>query len=162
MLQYRYMEEVTKAITWEAPEHHHFEKGSDWFWILGIIAVSAAIAAFFLGNFLFAILILIGAGVMSLITSREPKVIPFAVTTRGVRIGDRLHTYSSLDSYHIEETDPLGPQLLLKSKNIYSPLLVLPLPDEYVDDIEELVGSKLEEEELAEPLLHKIMESLGF
>lgn len=156
------MEEVTKAITWEAPEHHHIEKKADWFWILGILAVSGAVAAFFFGNFLLAILILVGAGSMALIATREPRTIPFAVSTRGIRIDNQSYPYSNLDSYHIDEADPLGPQLLVKSKNLYSPLMVIPLPEEYVDDIEDLIGSRLLEEELAEPLLHKVLEFFGF
>ena len=32
--------EITRAITWEAPEHNHIEKTSDWYWALGIIAVA--------------------------------------------------------------------------------------------------------------------------
>lgn len=156
------MEEVTKAITWEAPEHHHIEKKADWFWILGILAISGSVAAFFFSNFLLSILILVAAGSMALIATREPRVIPFAVSTRGIKIDNQSYPYSNLDSYHIDEADPLGPQLLIKSKNLYSPLMVMPLPEEYVDDIEELIGSRLPEEELAEPLLHKVLEFFGF
>ena len=156
------MEEVTQAITWEAPEHHHIEKGSDWFWVLGILAVSGSIAAFFFGNFLFAVLILIGAGTMALLAGRQPAVIPFSVSTRGVRVGDTLYPYSTLDAYFIEEESPLGPQLLLRSKRIHMPLIILPLPEEYIHDIEDLLLDRLPEEELEEPLANKILEFFGF
>ena len=36
------MAEAIKAVTWEAPEHHHIEKRSDWFWVLGILAIAGA------------------------------------------------------------------------------------------------------------------------
>lgn len=156
------MEEVTRAITWEAPEHHHFEKSNDWFWVLGIVAISGALAAFFWGNFLFAIVILIGAGSMALLASREPAVIKFSVTTRGVRMGDRLYPYSTMDSFCIDEENPLGPQLLLKSKKLHMPLLILPIPPEYIDDIDDLLIDRLPEEELEEPLANKILEFFGF
>ncbi len=156
------MEEKTHAITWEAPEHNHIEKTSDWFWALGIIALCGAIAAFFFGNFLFAILILVGAGAMALQGAREPRVIPFMVGTRGVRTGERLFPYSSLESYKIHEETSVGPQLLLKSKRMYMPLIVMPIPEEHVHDIESLVRERLPEEELEEPLAHKLLELVGF
>lgn len=156
------MKEVTRAITWEAPEHHHFEKSNDWFWVLGIVAISGALAAFFLGNFLFAIVILIGAGSMALLANREPQVIKFSVTTRGIRLGERLYPYSTMESFCLDEENPLGPQLLLKSKRLYMPLLILPVPPDHIDDIDDLLIDRLPEEDLEEPFAHKVLEFFGF
>ena len=156
------MAEVINAVTWEAPEHHHIEKGSDWFWALGIIALCGAIAAFFFGNFLFAILILVGGGAMALATAKRPSVIPFAVSSRGIRVGEKLYPYSTLEAYFIDEENPNGPQLLLRSKHLYMPLIIMPIPEEYVHEIEDLLLTRLPEEELEEPLATKILEVLGF
>jgi len=156
------MAESTRAITWEAPEHHHIEKGSDWFWALGIVALCGAIAAFFFGNFLFAILILVGAFSMSLVAVRPPAVISFSISTRAIKLGEKSYPYSSLESYFLDEENPRGPQLLLKAKSLYSPLIILPIPEEYVDDIEDLLLDRLVEEELEEPLANKILEVFGF
>ena len=156
------MDEVTTAITWEAPEHHHFEKGKDWFWVLWIVAICASLATFFLVNFLLAIQILVGAGTMALLAAKQPEIIEFAVTTRGLRLGDKLYPYSSLSSYCIDEENVLGPQLLVKSKHIYLPLIILPIPIEYINEIDELLIDRLPEEELEEPLVHKILELFGF
>ncbi|MEZ4200500.1 MAG: hypothetical protein R3B69_02820 [Candidatus Paceibacterota bacterium] len=87
------MDEVAHAVFWEAPEHHHFEKGSDWFWALGIIALCGAVAAFFLGNFLLSLLIIIAACAMALVAARDPRVVDFAVTTRGVTF-EEMHCIS--------------------------------------------------------------------
>lgn len=156
------MNDRSRAITWEAPEHYHIENGSDWFWVLGILAICGAVAAFFLGNFLFAILILVGSGVMALQAVKPPRVIPFMIGTRGVRVGEKLFPYSVLESYYLDEEDPRGPQLLLKSSSFFSSLIVMPIPDEYINEIEELVSAKLSEENLEEPLAHKILELFGF
>lgn len=155
-------EEVTRAVTWEAPEHHHIEKGSDWFWALGIVALCGAIAAFFFGNFLFAILILVGGAAMALAAAKRPSVIPFSVSTRGIRVGDKIFPYSTLEAYFIDEENPNGPQLLLRSKRLYMPLIIMPIPQEYVHEIEDLLVTRLPEEELEEPLANKILEMFGF
>jgi len=156
------MEEVTQAVTWEAPEHTHFEKSNDWYWVLWIIAIGASIASFFWGNFLFALLILIAAVTVTLMCLKRPRIVPFGVMTRGVRCGDKLYPYSNLESYYIDEHNPEGPILLLKSKSLYSMLLVMPIPEEYIDDIEDLLRNRLPEEELQEPLAHKVLEFFGF
>lgn len=156
------MAEVTNAITWEAPEHHHIEKGSDWFWALGVLAVAGAAAAFVFGNTLFGVVILLGAITMTLFALNDPKIIPFAVTARGIRIGSTVHPYSTLESYALDEEHMHGPQLLVKSKRTFMPLLILPIPEEYVDDIEDLVAMRLAEEELEEPFSHRLLEFFGF
>lgn len=156
------MSDTVHAITWEAPEHHHVEKSSDWFWIVGIIAVSGAIVAFFLGNFLFALLILIAAVTFSLVALRRPRIIPFSVSVRGVVIGDTFHPYSTLESYYIDEINYTEPQLLIKVKKFYMPLIVAPLPEEYLHDIDEILSQRLLEEELKEPLVNILLEFFGF
>lgn len=156
------MEEVVRAVTWEAPEHYHTEKSNDWFWVVGIVAITSAIASFFFGNFLFAILILVAAVSLSLVALRHPKVIPFSVTVRGVSVDDSFYPYASLDSYFIDEVNYPTPQLLLKTKKFYLPLVVIPLPDEYLDDIEDIISQRLPEEELEEPFINLVLEFLGF
>jgi len=151
-----------REITWEAPEHHHVEKNGDWFWILGIITIVVSVAAFFFGNFLFALLLFIGGGAMGLIANQAPAIIPFAVSNRGLRIGDVLYPYSSLECFYIDEENVLGPQLLARSNRLLMPLIIMPLPPEYLEEIEYIIESRLPEEHLEEPLAHKILEIFGF
>ena len=156
------MAEKLQGITWEAPEHHHIEKGNDWFWALGLLAVAGAGAAFIFGNVLFGIVILLGAITMVILALQDPRVIPFAVLTRGIRVGNELYPYTTLESFTIDEENPKGPQLLIKSKKFFMPLLILPIPAEYVDDVDDLVGSRIPEEHLEEPLAHRVLELFGF
>ena len=156
------MEPKGRSVIWEAPEHHHIEKSSDWYWALGILTIAAAVTALFLGNLLFGMLILIGGGVLSVAAAREPQDIMYAVTARGVRVGNELFPYSTLESFYIDEDNPLGPQLLIKSKRKFMPLIVIPLPDDAVDEVDDLIGERLPEEELEEPFLNKLLEFLGF
>ena len=155
-------EDFLSGVTWEAPEHHHLERGSDWFWVLGIVAGCAFVATLLFGNFLFALVILLGACVMALMAGKRPAVLPFAVTTRGLRVGDTLYPYSTLDAYCIDEQGPMGPQLLVRSRRLFMPLIIIPVPDEYVDDISFLIRDRLPEEDIEEPLANKLLELFGF
>lgn len=155
------METGGRAVIWETFPHVHFEKGGDWYWILGILALALAIAAFFFGNFLLALLILVGAFTIALVAAKQPEVIECAVTARGVRIGSDIHTYASLAAYAIDDTHYAGPHLLLRSKKLYSPVIVVPIPEEYVDEIEDILIERLAEEDLEEPLVHRLMDIFG-
>ena len=151
-----------RGISWEAPQHHHIEKGADWYWVLGIVGTSGAIAAAVLGNLLFAAVILLATVTMWVVANREPRIIPYAVTVRGIRIDDKLYPYTNLESFYIDEESPLGPQLLVKPSALLSQLLILPLPEEHIDDIDDMLIERLSEEELEEPFAHKLLEFFGF
>lgn len=156
------MAEVTRAVTWEAPAHHHIEKGHDWFWAIGLVAVAGSVAAFALGNALFGVVILLGAISMIIFGLSTPHMVFFAVTTRGIRIEHELYPFSSLDSFCIDEDHVHGPHLFVKSKKLLMPLIILPIPPEYIDEIDELVGARLPEEELEEPIATRLLEFFGF
>ena len=150
------------GITWEAPEHRHIEKGNDWYWALGIITIAATAAAIVLGNTLFGVVLLLGASTMLIFASKKPSIIPFAVTLRGIRVSNQLYPYSTLASYYLDEEGPDGPQLLLKSERMFMPIIVMPIPDEHIDDIDDILASRLPEELLEEPFSERILEFFGF
>jgi hypothetical protein len=156
------MTEVTRAITWEAPEPEHKEKGSDWFWALGIVAIAGSAAAVLFSNTLFAVVVLLGASTMIVFAHRKPKILEYAVTTRGIRIHTELYPYSTLECFYLDEDCPTGPQLLIQSQKLFMPLLILPIPSEYIDDIDDLLSAKLPEEHLDEPFAHRLLEFFGF
>jgi hypothetical protein len=156
------MEPLARAITWEAPEHHYNEKNGDWFLVLAILIVALSAAAVLFGNTLFALLIGVAGGALAVSAAKKPSVIPFAITVRGVRVDENLYPYTTLKAYHIDEDDPNGPQLLILSKKRFMPLIVLPLPAQYIDDVEDIMRDKLEEKFLEEPLFMKLLEKFGF
>lgn len=156
------MEPTPRSITWEAPEHHHVEKGNDWFFALAIIIVALIIVAILFDDVLFALLIGLAGGALAVAGAKRPSIIPYAVTVRGVKIDDRLYPLPTLDSYCIDEEDPRGPQLLIKSNKKLMPLMVIPIPLAHIDDIDSILKEKLDEEELEESLFVKILELFGF
>ncbi|MBX2866532.1 hypothetical protein KTR10_01040 [Candidatus Kaiserbacteria bacterium] len=155
-------EEVIQSITWEAPEHAHIEKTTDWFWVVGLLTIASAAAAFIFGNILFGLVIIFGAVALVTHALRDPHTIPFAITARGVRIDGDLYPYATLAGYALDVENRHGPQLLLRNRKTFAPLLILPIPEEYIDEIEDVISLRLPEEELEEPLSHQILEFFGF
>lgn len=151
-----------RGIIWEAYEHHHGEKQSDWFWILGILTFSSAVASMLLGNTLLGILIFIAGTVVAILAARAPKIVSYAVTARGLRIDDRLFPFTTLESFYIDQEGPHGPQLLIKSEKMFMPLLIVPLPEDAVEEIEDMIAERLPEEHIEEPFAHRLLELVQF
>ena len=156
------MEPQLRAIEWEALEHHHEPKNSDWFWILGILTLSGAVTSLLLKNTLLSIIILLGGAVMAVIAVRPPKTVEYAITPRGVRIESTFYPYTSLEAYCIEEHPIIGHQLLIRSQKMFMPLLIFPLPEEHVEEIEDIVAERLPEDQIEEPFANKLLEFFGF
>ena len=156
------MERKLRAIEWEALEHHHDEKNSDWFWVLGILTISGAVTAVLFNNILLALVMLIGGAVMAILAMRPPKIVGYAITPRGVKIDSFLYPYTTLENYYIEESHIGGHQLLIRSQKMFMPLLILPMPEEHVDEIELIISERIPEEHLEEPFANKMLEFFGF
>lgn len=150
-----------EKISWQTHEFHYREKSSDWYWIVGIVAVSVAIIAIILNNIIFAILILVSAFTLSLFATKKPNFVEITLDKDAVTIGNNRHPYSMFDSFWIETRDDV-PRIIFKPKKIYVPLLVIFTEDVSLEKIREVLSNSLSEEELTEPLLEKLMVYLGF
>ena len=90
-------------MRWSAYEHEHVPRGSDWFWALGIVAVSAALTSILFHNVLFAILIVAAATILSMLANVPPDLMQFEISDRGIRVGETLHRYKEIISFWVEE-----------------------------------------------------------
>lgn len=154
---------VRESITWEGKEYVHFDKTSEWFWALGLIAVAGAVTSLIFKNLLFAIFILLAAFVLAIFASRKPEDVIFAITQRGVRINEKFYPFQSLKSFGIEEIGPKHtPKLILEVKSVFVPNIIIPIEGVDLDRVHDFLFTFLPEEDHEEPLSHKIMEWLGF
>lgn len=154
-------EEISAPLRWSAYEHEHLERGSDWFWALGIIAVSAALTSILLGNVLFAVLIVVAAATIGLIANHPPQLHEFELTEAGIRTGVTMHPYENIISFWVDE-EPQEPVLLVDTIAFMAPNLVIPLGETKPDAVREFLREYAEEVPMKEPLAHKVMEFFGF
>lgn len=155
-------EDNKRVLSWEAVEHHHEERSSDWYWALGLVTVAAVGTSIILGNLLFAMVLLLAAVTVATLAARGPLLMQYRIGPRGVWIGDELYPYTTLESFYIDEDNPNGPELLLRSERVFMPLIIIPLPEEYVDAIDDMLGERLPEEFMEESFFHRLLESFGF
>ena len=154
----------TKKLTWQAYDHIRTEKGSDWYWTVGIISGALSILSIFFGNFILAITIILGTVIIFASINTPPKIVRYEINQKGVVTGEILYTYSTLESFYVIDEDGFDrDRLLLKSRKTLMPLIVIPLGSEVTpEQIRDYLIEYLNEEELKEPVIHLILSQFGF
>ena len=154
--------ESAESLLWQAPEYEHSEQTPDWFWAVGIITICLAIGSAIYGNFLFSIFILLAIGILLAYKLRQPNIITFEINDKGIQIKDALFHYKDMRNFCIDRRHEVK-KILVNMNTVLTPLLDIPLPDEIDENILiEIISKKVPEEEIKEPLSHRIMKYLGF
>jgi hypothetical protein len=151
-----------EKISWQAYEYRHTEKGADWFWALGIIAVSISITAVIFGNILFAIFIILSAFTLGMLARKPPKIMDIEIGDKGVKIGKSFYAYSSIQSFWVDEQNENDKRLIIKVDSITMPHFSILADNVDLNEVKERLLNFIPEEEYIEPISHKIMERLGF
>ncbi len=156
------MPENKVVLRWTAYEHEHVERGSDWFWALGIVAVSIAITSILFHDFFFAIIILIAAFTLALLANTPPDIARFELSDKGIRVNDALHRYNEIISFWVEdEHGHHRPLLLVDTTKFMSPNLIIPIEHMDPATVRAYLKDRTTEKHMKEPLSHKILEFLG-
>jgi hypothetical protein len=148
-------------LRWSAYEHEHLERGSDWFWALGIVAVCAALLSILFHNVLFAILILIAATTIAMQARRAPDIVEFELSNRGIRVDGTMHRFEDIIAFWVEDHDVERPLLLVDTTKFMSPNLIIPIEDIDPHTVREFLRERIEERPMKEPVAHKILEFFG-
>jgi len=156
------MPQPSFKIEWDAHEYEHKERSSDWFWAVGIIAVSISIVSIILGNIIFGILVLISAFTLLLFANRPPNTLHVVVDEKGVTLGKIRYPYSTLESFWIDIEHP-HKKIIMRSEKMFMPLIIVPLGENVdVEELHENLSRFLTEEFHSLPFVEKILEYLGF
>lgn len=149
---------------WEGREYDRSLKSADWYWALGIIAVSGVVASALFGNYLLALLIIIAAAALALHAAKEPPLHRFRLVEQGVVIGNELHPFENMISFSIlEDVDgTLPPILSIKNESWFSPHLVIPLSGVDADAVYEYFLQHVDEAEHKHSVSDLVAAWLGF
>ncbi len=152
----------TFSLEWHAPEHEHKQRSSDWFWAAGIITVAIFLVAILLGNIIFGILVIVSAFALALFINKQPEDIHLSINDVGIYKERVLYPFDTLDSFWIDTEHP-HKKIILHSKKVLMPLIIIPLADDVnVEALHEQLSKYLKEEYKSLPLVEKILEYLGF
>lgn len=151
------------TIHWKAHEYEYVEKDSNWFWAVGVITVSATLVSILVGNILFAVFAILAGFTLSLHAARKPDLQNFEINPKGLMVDEILYPYQTLESFWVDDLTRDNPKIILKSSKLFMPYIIIPYPSgEDAEELRDYLGYYLDEEEMYEPLSHKIMEYLGY
>lgn len=149
-------------MEWDTLEHSYTEKTNDWYASVIIISGSLIAVELLMNNWILIALIMVGTISFLLLAARRPNIMHVTITNKGVRAGNTLYPYSTLDGFAIAEYAH-EERLLLESNRHIMPLHVIPIAgDINSDDVREALSHYLPEKDLQESLPHLIFERLGF
>ena len=151
---------MTSKLSWQAYDRIEQHHSPDWYWAVGIIAFSIMVTSILLDNILFAVLIILSTIVLFLRTLQKPQLVSYELTSRGIWINKQFTSFMSFDSFWVTEEEPS--KLILKSKGLLTPLLIIPLDTTDPQTVREFLQDYIQEEEHHEPLSKRVMEYLGF
>lgn len=155
------LNQMESILEWHSPEHHFDKKTNDWYWMLGIICLGASFLAFYFGNLLFGIFIVIAGLTVGMLSYRETKVVPIKIVHKGVVFNQHLYPWESFRSFWIEDEHTHGARILLHPMSSFMPLTVIPVNEEVdLNDVRDVLLEFLAEEFLAESLVHKWFDKL--
>ncbi len=158
---------MNDSITWLAPIHEHRKHSADWYWAVGIITVSLAVAFVIVGNIFLSIIIVLGIGTLLLNTKTAPRILEYEISSKGIRVDTKLYPWESLESFWILEESQSGEihsgaKILLISKKLLMPHIVIPLDTDLTEEVHKALTQVLHEEPQVEPLPDRIMRRIGF
>ncbi len=150
-----------QPIHWTTLEFEPQERHRDWNWYTGLVAVIAAILAFFYGDIFFGIFIIIAGATVLIYAQRPPKMLDITIDDKGILVNGEMINYKVVRQFWLDETDKQD-KLLLLVKGSFVPLLALPLEGVTAESVREAIKPYAEEAELKESRTIKIFERLGF
>ncbi len=86
-------EKEKPLASWQASEYTHSEKSGAWY--IGLFALSGLLIVWsiFTKNYLFTLIVPMGAVVIYMLSQRKSEMINIVITPDGVKINDRLYSY---------------------------------------------------------------------
>jgi hypothetical protein len=153
-------ESQTQVISWEASESIHHEKDALWF--VGVLAISAllcVLSIFVLKSWSFTLLIVVMAVALIVFAKRPPRVMQYKLSEQGIEVNERFHPFTEFRAFGIVQDGPFHYITLLPIKR-FMPAMDVYFPEEYGEDIVDLLGSKIPMQTIKPDMLDAVTKRL--
>ncbi len=148
-------------LEWSMPEYIFKNKSNDWYWSVGIIALALVALAYFINNFFFAVIAIIGGFAMMLLGAKKPVVLNVKVSPKGITINKTIFLMEDIESFCLNEDLPEEPRLFIKLKKGLSRFVSIPINKGEEKRAEDFLKKFLVEETLSESFTLILTRLLG-
>ena len=149
-------------IQWQAPEFEKHEKGPAWFIVLGISALIVFTIVLLMKNFIFAILIILAVFTVFVYALKEPRLITFKISGKGITIDDKIYSYEELKSFWIFYELPQIKELSIRSKKWLMPFIKIPIDEQNPTIIRSALVKFIPEQKQDQSLIDIVARNLRF
>jgi len=147
-------------VSWTAHEYIHQEKGAMWFVLFAIImAALIAVSIFLMNSISFAVLLAVIAVVVVIYSRRPPRELNYAITDDGLMIDEKLHKFEGFKAFGVIH-DGLEFSVMLIPVQRFQPGITVYFPEEYGEDIVDMLGSRLPMKDLKLDVVDRIVRML--
>ncbi|MBI4262130.1 hypothetical protein HY624_01235 [Candidatus Uhrbacteria bacterium] len=136
---------LPSMIQWTVPEFPQYVRGQWWYVWVGVCTLVLLSYAVYTANFLFALIIFMGALIVFLHSTKTPSPLSVALDGRGLTIGDRQYPYRDLRSFWIVYDPPDVQAIHILFRSSVKPRLSLQLMDQNPVVIREFLRQFVEE-----------------
>jgi hypothetical protein len=151
-----------ETLSWRTLEHADKERGGDWVWYAGLVAVVVAVLCFIFGNPFLGIFSIVAGGVVILIATKKPQELEITLMHEGIFISDMKIPYSSVVQFWLDEKGE-SDKLQLVAKGSFAPVIEIPLENMRADDVRTYLLEKgCEEKEIRASVSNAIFHKIGF
>lgn len=150
-----------EAISWEASEYVHHDKGA--LWVLGLVAVVLVFAAiaFFTQAWTFLILTLVMGVALGVIAFRPPRVLRYSLSDKGLQIDEKFYNFNEFKSFGVIDDGSLYSIMLIPTKR-FMPAVNIYFEEDDGEDIVDVLGSYLPMQHIELDAFDKLMRHLRF
>lgn len=148
-------------LSWtNAVEKRH--RSTDWFWAVGIITIVGSGVAFFIGNSLFGVFLLLGGICLFYFNLRHEHDQIIEITEKIISINGLEYPTKKLKSFCITKSHDETDILIIRTDRFFMPLLVIKIaPQIDLSDLQAALSVRVKEEELHEPPATAVAEKFG-
>lgn len=142
---------------WQIHAYPHYERGTMWYVVTGIIGGIILIIAFWTYNFLLAVLIVMVGVVMVIQGGVQPPVIEVEISSLGIRRGSRFFPYAAIDHFWIVYDPPIKSLHFVVPRSMF-PTNHIPIDDQNPIELRTILKKFIREDldRDAEPVLDSI------
>lgn len=151
-----------EAFTWIAGNEQK-KRGTDWFWAVGLISIVGALLAFYFGNGVFGVFILISGGLLFYFNTKQMPDVPITITEKEINIGGSKYETKKMRGFSIVKNSRDNETLLIRTDRFFMPLLTITIPDDTdIQALGETLEKRIKREDLSESPIGALADKLGF
>ncbi|EKE10580.1 MAG: hypothetical protein ACD_15C00238G0001 [uncultured bacterium] len=124
---------------WNAPEFEVYEKSARWYTIAGLFILAMVAYALYTNGPIMAITFILIGIVGYIYLQKDPRVITFSITTKGVIADKEMYLYENINSFWIFYDPPHTKTISLHTNASMLPFVHIPFRDEDPVKLRELL-----------------------